>query len=183
MHYLTPQQFVLKRIDIALVPDRHYNDTSTLLLRMSYADDCRVALLADKHWTKFREIVTFMPAKKKKDSVRAPWRGFVNINLSVADKPEVDKYSKQKNVSLESLLETFVNSGHSFSIKYDSTNDCFMCAMKCDETDNGNAGLCITSRGGSVMDVLWLSMYKHFVYCETDWEQYFTGGTKTENWG
>lgn len=118
-----------------------------------------------------KEVITFMP-KNTENSKRAKWKGFININLTPDDKPELAKFRKANKDALDVPLGDLLRDDVSISLKWDSKSECFMAAMRCDNPSSPNGGYCITSRSRDFVEAYWMSLYKHFVICEGDWSQH-----------
>jgi len=113
--------------------------------------------------------------KKNLIATQKEWRGFVNINLTESELEEFDRWKAQADWL--GLLTEMVENGYSVTVKWDTYSRSFMSSLKYQYRGHTNTGLCITSRGLDIEDVLAMAIFKHYVYCEENWDQYFKSPT------
>lgn len=141
-----------------------------------------VQLAAQLKWKDQKELYTIMAKKSDNKREYAKWRGFVNINLSDADKSAYLAWCKEHANQFDEMLRGFLEDGNKLTISWDTRSKCYMAAAKNDDPEHRNGGLCVTSRSGDVTDAIWLTLYKHYAICDGDWDQHF-GGPSIPVWG
>jgi hypothetical protein len=128
------------------------------------------------------EVITYMP-KKSENSKRAPWKGFVNINLAKSDKAALEKFADSYENNLEEPMHKLLNDGITLSIKWLDKDACYMASMRCDDPESPNGGYCVTSRSRDFVEAYWMSLYKHFEICDGDWTTQLVDSDDSFQWG
>lgn len=113
-----------------------------------------------------------MPKKASNNGKTVQWRGFININLDHSDKQHVADFKSENGGKPWQMTGAMVEHGYKFSFSWDGRSGAFMCAMRCDNENDDNAGYCITSRARDISETLWICLYKHHVICDGEWTQY-----------
>lgn len=93
---------------------------------------------------------------------------FVNVRLPIDLDAEVLKvYGKADEVFLG--LVTLIETGYRVGFSYDFQRGSTICSLTCRNEESVNLGKTMTSFAGDWYKALQVSLYKHFVYLESDW--------------
>lgn len=77
----------------------------------------------------------------------APFRGYINLNLSPEEKQAYVKWAE--GASFWDQFSAFVRDGVNISVKYEAKADTFLCSATQRRESSPNAGLVVTARGGN----------------------------------
>lgn len=102
--------------------------------------------------------------------VEAPFRGFVNVNLTDAQKADFETW--QSVVDVGAHLDHWCATGLVLSLKRDRNGGGFQGAATDRNPASVNAGLCVTMRGRSVYVALLRVLYVLDSVLGQDWEAY-----------
>lgn len=107
---------------------------------------------------------------------------FVTLKLTTADKEKFAEWAKTGEKKIFAMLDTLNEGGYKLSISPDFNNACVIASLTATDNSTHNNGLCMTSRGETVIEALLVACYKHFVIAdEQDW--LLVAGKNEDNWG
>lgn len=101
------------------------------------------------------------------------WIGFVNIELSEAQKPLVRALASDPARLWDNLM-TLVDAGYKLSVALDTYNNSYNVSMTCKNDRDKNKGRTLTGRGGSVAGAMASFWFKHDAILEGDWSGHDT---------
>ena len=150
----------------------HMSDVQWALL----TDEC-VLCAADQHiqfnmplgFKDYKDIYTMGTKKNDNTRQKIEWKGFINVNLTKAEKSDVIDFFAKKENNFDALIDSLVSTGHSLTLSYDTKNKCFMVAMRVQDVDIPYAGYCITSRASEPRMAFKVALYKHYAVLKEDW--------------
>lgn len=87
----------------------------------------------------------------------APFRGYINVNLSEDQKAGLDAWLQTD--APWRVLETMAAAGVAVAVKIDARSGGFIASGTQRNSESDNAGLCVTSRGKSAQVALWRLIY------------------------
>jgi len=105
------------------------------------------------------------------------WRGFVECNLSEAQK-KGGKAKAPDQAGLWLYLEGRVDSGYRFSWSRDEAHDSEVLALTCRNDKDLNQGLTLTTRGGSFLSALTGLWVKDVFVLQGEWDRAATESGK-----
>jgi hypothetical protein len=107
---------------------------------------------------------------------------FVTLKLTTADKAKFDEWAKVGEKKLFPMLDELGEGGYKISISPDFNNACVIASITATDNSTHNVGLCMTSRGETIVEALLVACYKHFVLADgSDWLA--VAGKNEDNWG
>lgn len=111
-------------------------------------------------------------ARKAANAQPAPagdgWKGFVNVELSDAQKPLV-KALMSDMPRCWVVVWDLVDAGYKLTISNDATHNSYNVSMTCRNLKDRNMGLTLTGRGGTVEGAVASFVFKHSDILEGDW--------------
>lgn len=72
---------------------------------------------------------------------------------------------------LNDKMESLVDKGYSFSIKWDAFNECYSCFIVSPKPDNGADNVILTGRGKSVLSALAGALFRHYMVFDGFWPE------------
>lgn len=104
------------------------------------------------------------------------WRGFVNVELTAAQKKDAAKLLTDVARLWDNLF-ALIEDGYKLTVSYDFDHEAYNVSLTCRADDDPNKGLTLTGRGGSVEAALVSFSYKHVTILEKVWGEAGTQGT------
>lgn len=108
---------------------------------------------------------------RKPDGGKAAWRGFVNYSLTAGDKEALKSGVVEYADAWDGVLD-LVMRGYKASITYDDKNSSWVFSMTCQTTEEVNAGLTLSGRGGTLDGAVCSLWYRHENVMGGDWTKY-----------
>jgi hypothetical protein len=109
------------------------------------------------------------PHKESKDMAENNgWHGFVNVDLTAADKKAI----KAKKLSIEELfawLAVEVAAGYRFGFGHDADRECYIATLTAKGLDNINAGYSMSQRHSNAETAIKALWYAHEIKMERNW--------------
>jgi hypothetical protein len=103
------------------------------------------------------------------------WRGFVDCDLSQADKDGI-RALLQDFPDAWAWLMGMVFEGYKMSLSYDHNNSSYVLALTCWRASDKNNGLTLTARGGKLESAVVSIWYKDTVMLKGAWGRGVPGG-------
>lgn len=103
------------------------------------------------------------------------WRGFVNVELSVADKEAIKLGDASFDDAWGFLMQRVLD-GYKLSLSFDHSNSSWIASLTCKRSSDPNVGLCLTARGGRVEGAVLALWYKDDVVLARSWSGRAQGG-------
>lgn len=113
----------------------------------------------------------------------AKWGGFVNISVDDDLKLAFHGWAEINAHDASSYLEDLLNEGIKFSLAYDRENECFISTFTGRLVLVSNERYAMTSRAGTMADVIALSVWKFLIYAGGDCGNYAPKTGRMMNWG
>lgn len=104
----------------------------------------------------------------KARAVEDGWKGFVNVELTEAQKAEAKKLRENVGACWGVVFD-LVEGEYKLSVSLDAKNNAYVVSMTGRKARDVNAGLTLTARGGTIEGALASFVYKHQVILEGDW--------------
>lgn len=105
-------------------------------------------------------------AARRSDEAGPIW---VNYTLTDVDKAELARVMSEQPTALNTELETALQEGYRFSVRYDSFADCFAVAMYDPNQGAKNFGKMLNSRSKDWMLAVMMTVWKHTVIFQGEW--------------
>ena len=87
---------------------------------------------------------------------------------------------KKNETKFSDFLQDCLDNGYKVSVAPDLENSCYICTLIGTKNSTHNTGVGLTSRSDSVIEAMYLTMYKHFVvFSGETWDTQ----TENKNWG
>lgn len=103
------------------------------------------------------------------DMYEAPFRGYVNVNLSEADRRDFDVW--EQTTAVWDVLEAAAADGIRVSVKWSPKEKCFVGSATQLRSGSPNAGLVVTARGRTAGKAFSRALYcVFFLGTEKPWE-------------
>lgn len=136
------------------------------------------------------------PAKKPKESTKttpkaegrwstnndSPWGGFINVRLDDEQKADYEVWVSENPNEPWRLLDDLLGEGMKVGFSYDSENECYILTFTGALVDGSTERYCLTSRAGTLPDVVAVGTWKHFVLLKQNYGDLRANGRKN-NWG
>lgn len=119
----------------------------------------------DRELDKKREAAA---KRKAKTAEKASWVGFADVELTQVDKAALKAMGDMDGEAWETVLE-LVETGYKMSLSYDELHTTYNLSLTCNDSQNQNAGLTLTGRGGSLRAATLSLWYKHTQMLKGDW--------------
>lgn len=113
--------------------------------------------------------------KRKASAAGDGWRGFVNVELSVADKEAIKLGDASFDDAWGFLMQRVLD-GYKLSLSFDHSNSSWIASLTCKRSSDPNVGLCLTARGGRVEGAVLALWYKDDVLLARSWSGRAQGG-------
>lgn len=103
----------------------------------------------------------------------SPWGGFINIRLSEEQKLEFFAWDEENTQHVSAYFDEMLGAGIKASFSFDATNECYVLAVTgaLMGTTPGSR-FCSTSRGGTLAQVMSLTVWKHVILAKGDYGNY-----------
>lgn len=95
---------------------------------------------------------------KTAEEYDAPFAGFVNVNLSPAQKAQFDVW--RDGMDVDHLLDVYARDGVAFGLKIDARGGGFLASATQRRATSVNAGLVVTARSGEIGKALMRLLYE-----------------------
>lgn len=112
----------------------------------------------------------------------AAWGGFINIKIDDEQKSDYHTWCQENPDEGWVILTDIINAGMKVAFAYDDENQCYISTLTGALVSNSNERYCMTSRAGTLGDVIALSSWKHAVLVGGDYGNFRTNG-RMSNWG
>jgi hypothetical protein len=124
-----------------------------------------------------------VPAKTKPEKPRPSWSvDFVSCELDKATKEAVKKWDPKFESTIDGL-DRMVADGYKISISLDKMHDCIGVYATMPDQSSKHHGLCLSSRGPSMLLALKVLVYKHFTILEQNWDAENNQRGEYDVWG
>lgn len=111
-------------------------------------------------------------AKRAASGAGDGWRGFVNVDLSAADKERIREGDVGYSDAWAFLMQRCLD-GYKLSVTYDHGGAAWVASLTCKRSSDANVGLCLTARGGRVEGAVLALWYKDDVLLGGAWSGRF----------
>lgn len=104
-----------------------------------------------------------MPAKYRKNgSARYEDTGysFAHINISPELKKQFKAWFSESAEGFEELCAAFLLSGHKQSVSWNDHDDCYIASLTCNDSQDANYKLILTSRSDNWLEAILLNIFK-----------------------
>jgi hypothetical protein len=101
------------------------------------------------------------------------WKGFVNVELSDAHKPQVKLLAQEPQDVWDEIL-SMVESDYKLTVSYDGNRSTWNASLTCRNPQDRNGGLTLTGRGGSFIGAAAALVFKHVRVLNRDWSKALT---------
>lgn len=112
----------------------------------------------------------------------ARWGGFINVKLDEEQREQFIAWLESTPSEGWRMLEDLTGDGMKCSVAYDAANECFTCSLTGRLVSNSNERYCITSRAGTLFDVVSLAVWKFVILLEGTCDNMLSNG-RDVNWG
>ncbi len=120
--------------------------------------------------------------KKKSGKSSVGFRGFVNHELTQADKREFQQYEIMENFE-DKLLGDLVDEGYRVSFSLDQHSGAYMAAISTKNKDSVNVGLVLTARSGfGIFQAGLRAAFLHYVVFGEIWPDPQVRGEYVDEW-
>lgn len=99
--------------------------------------------------------------KAKTATTQAPFRGFLNINLTEEDKSTI-KSTRYDTADWVLDLDKWIDNGFKFTFSYDDYSHCFQCIGARMDKSHVDAGILLSARGSTAT-----KSFKQWIYIQT----------------
>lgn len=113
----------------------------------------------------------------------AAWGGFINIRLSDTDKEQFSVWWASNPSEGGRILDDLVGAGVKFGLSYDAPNQCYVATITGALVEGSNERYCVTTRAGSLVEVVALMAWKHAILAKGDYGSFRPSNGKLMNWG
>lgn len=113
----------------------------------------------------------------------AEWGGFINIRLEDEDKAKFDLWWSEHRTDAWSAFDDMLGEGMKVSLAYDAENECYICSLTGNGWKDSVKRWCMTTRAGTMDEVIALAMWKHYVLSDGDWGDYAPKTGRKKSWG
>lgn len=113
----------------------------------------------------------------------ANWGGFINIRLEDHEKLLFEEWYEANAALTGRMLDDLLGEGVKFGLSYDRENSCYVATLTGALLLKSNERYALTTRAGTVNDVIALSVWKFVVYAGGDVGNWSPKSGKVLNWG
>jgi len=113
----------------------------------------------------------------------AAWGGFINIRLEDEQKLLFNEWYEAHPDEGTKILDDVMGEGAKLGLSYDRENECYVSTLMGALVDNSNERYCVTTRAGTLAEVVALTAWKHAYYAQGDYGSYRPATGKLNNWG
>lgn len=133
--------------------------------------------------SKSKSSVDSSPAGKYSIAPTADWGGFINVRVTDEQKAEFEGWWLQHRTECWGALDDLMGEGMKVSLAYDAENQCYSCSFTGRGWESSTKRWCMSSKAGTLDEVIALALFKHFELAGGNWGDYRPDGTKKDNWG
>ena len=112
----------------------------------------------------------------------ARWGGFINVKLDDEQKERFVLWRDSSPSEGFVLFNSIVDEGMRCTLTYDGTNESYTCSFTGKLVSNSNERYCVTSRAGTMYDVMALAAWKHSILLEGSYDNLYSNGRQAD-WG
>lgn len=112
----------------------------------------------------------------------APWGGFINIRLDDEQKSEFLVWYEDNAKNVAQYWDDLLGEEPKTSMVYDREHSCYIVTVSGALVGGSTERYVSSSRAGTLLEAMALSVWKHFVLAEGDYGNYRTNGTFM-SWG
>lgn len=112
----------------------------------------------------------------------APWGGFINIRVDEEQKEEFHVWCRDNPEQAWAHFDDALGQGMKSSLAYDRENECYIMTLTGALVEGSTERYCVTSRAGTLGDVIALSMWKHVELVHEKYGDLRANG-RMNNWG
>lgn len=106
----------------------------------------------------------------QKTDAKSPFHGFVNYNLSEADKAKFHEFWRQSNTdNWGQYLNQLIDNGYKISLSYDNYNTAYSATMMCMKVGHPDQGWCLSGKGPDITTAIEVLFFKHFDLLKEKW--------------
>lgn len=113
----------------------------------------------------------------------ADWGGFINIRVNDDMRSVFTSWWGEHRTECWQALDDLMGEGMKVSLSYDNDNQCYSCAFTGRGWESSTKRWCMTTKAGTLDEVIALALWKHFELANGNWGDYRPDGTKKEVWG
>jgi len=113
----------------------------------------------------------------------AAWGGFINIRIDDHDKLLFEEWSSNNAQQGIEILDDLMGQGVKLGFSYDRENACYIATLTGALVVGSNERYCVTSRAGSLVDVIQLAAFKHVVIADGDYGSFRPSTGRMNNFG
>lgn len=113
----------------------------------------------------------------------ATWGGFINIRLPDDAKLAFNAWQEDRPLEGQQILDDVLGEGAKFGLSYDRENECYVATLIGALVEGSNERYCVTTRAGSLVEVVNLTAWKHAYYAKGDYSSYRPREQKLDTWG
>lgn len=112
----------------------------------------------------------------------AVWYGFINVNVTDAEKGEFQSWYDENSQHVNAMLDDLLAEGIKYGCSFDQENECYIVTFTGALVEGANTRCCVTSRAGTWADTNALAVWKHYILCAGNYGDLLTTGRK-RSWG
>lgn len=114
----------------------------------------------------------------------AEWGGFINIRLDDVQKAEFLSWYEKEYNSINAMYIDMLGQGIKSTMSFDAEHDCFICAVQGRLlSEAGNSRYVSTSRASTLIEVIGLTVWKHYFLARGDYGAYRPKSGQFMTWG
>lgn len=126
---------------------------------------------------------THLPATGFHLDKDAKWGGFINIRMTDEQKLAFSSwYEDNLNVASQ-ILDELLGAGMKVGFSYDAENQCYICTFTGKLLVSSDERYCVTTRAGTLVEVIALAVWKHVYLARGDYGGYKAKTGNFANWG
>lgn len=115
---------------------------------------------------------------------KAEWGGFINIRLSDDQREEFFAWYEQNPVGATAMLEDLLGAGAKVTFSFDAQHECYIVSVTgALLADSPGVRFVSTSRASTMMEVVALTVWKHFLLVRGDYGKYRPRDDSFMRWG
>jgi hypothetical protein len=112
----------------------------------------------------------------------APWGGFINIRVDEEQKEQFHQWCAENPEEGWRITDDLLAQGMKVGFAYDTENECYIMTLTGTLVEGSTERYCVTSRAGTLGDVIALSAWKHVVLVAGAYGDLRANG-RLNNWG
>lgn len=113
----------------------------------------------------------------------ATWGGFINIRLPEDAKIAFNAWWQDNPHQANEILDDVLGAGAKFGLSYDAENQCYIATLGGRLLLSANERYVVTTRAGTLAEVVALAMWKHAFYAKGDYDSYRPRSQTMLSWG